>query len=96
MRSVSDEEVKERLTAIPGWEVEGKVLTRRFTFASYMDGVEFVRAVAGLAVEMGHYPDMILGSGYVVVSLTTHAAGGITDLDLEMAGRISRCLAGGD
>jgi 4a-hydroxytetrahydrobiopterin dehydratase len=39
---------------------------------------------------MDHHPDIEIRWNVVTLHLVTHSAGGITDLDLELAGRIDR------
>ncbi|MDZ4403707.1 4a-hydroxytetrahydrobiopterin dehydratase [Prosthecobacter sp.] len=81
--------VQQALIALPGWQVEGRELTKEFQFASYLAGIEFVRQVARLAEEMNHHPDLLVRWRKVSVRLTTHSAGGLTKLDVELAGKIA-------
>lgn len=78
-----------QMTALPGWQVEGRELAKEFRFASYLAGIEFVQRVAGLAEAMNHHPDLVVGWRKVTVRLSTHSAGGLTRLDFELAGQIT-------
>jgi 4a-hydroxytetrahydrobiopterin dehydratase len=50
--------------------------------------VDFVNRLVGPAEEMGHHPDLSISWNEVRVSVTTHAAGGLTANDFELARRI--------
>ena len=75
----------------PAWERDAtRTLRRSFEFANFRDAFGFATRVALLAEGQGHHPDMAVGWGRVVVALTTHAAGGLTDNEFIMAARIVR------
>ena len=96
---LSAEEIESRLASLPGWRAEESVLVREFKFPSYLAGIEFVRALAEEAEAMNHHPDLSVGWRRVVVTLSTHSAGGITALDFELAEKADRGAAaqgGGD
>ena len=62
------------------WEVEdGKRLRRSFKFGDFTDAFGFATRVALVAESEGHHPDFEVGWGRVVLVLTTHAAGGLTE-----------------
>ncbi|MBB5031857.1 4a-hydroxytetrahydrobiopterin dehydratase [Prosthecobacter vanneervenii] len=82
------EAIQHHLATLPGWQVEGQELMREFRFSRYLDGIEFVRRVALLAEAMNHHPDLIARWRRVTVRLSTHSAGGITELDFELARQI--------
>jgi 4a-hydroxytetrahydrobiopterin dehydratase len=75
----------------PAWQVEeGTRLRRAFKFPDFTDAFGFATRVALVAESEGHHPDFDLGWGRVVLVLTTHAAGGLTDNDFIMAAKIDR------
>ncbi|QSG09449.1 4a-hydroxytetrahydrobiopterin dehydratase [Halapricum desulfuricans] len=82
---LSDDEIDRQLPN--GWERDGEEITRAFEFDSYLPGVGFASAVGGLAEEAWHHPEITITWGEVEVRLTTHDAGGITEKDIELAGR---------
>lgn len=73
------------LNELPGWQVEDGSLKKRFSFNSYLKGAKFVQYAAECAEGMDHHPDLLLGWKKVDATLTTHSAGGITALDVELA-----------
>jgi 4a-hydroxytetrahydrobiopterin dehydratase len=68
-----------------GWEVEGGAIVRRFGFRGFAEAFAFMTAVAAKAEEMDHHPEWSNVYNRVNVRLSTHSAGGVTGLDLEMA-----------
>jgi 4a-hydroxytetrahydrobiopterin dehydratase len=72
---------------IPGWslDVDGKSLTQEFTFADFMRAFEFMTLCARYAEEIDHHPDWSNSWNKVVVKLTTHSAGSVTQLDIQLA-----------
>ncbi|HMK63874.1 MAG TPA: 4a-hydroxytetrahydrobiopterin dehydratase [Acidimicrobiales bacterium] len=72
------------------WErVEGELVKVR-KGRDFSDALAFVNVVAELAEAMNHHPDIDIRWNTVTLRLSTHSAGGITQADLELAGRIDR------
>ena len=82
---LSNDQIAERLRSIRGWEIKDGKLTKAFTFDDFMGAVRFVDRIAPLAESEGHHPDLRVSWGRVVVELTTHSAGGITQKDCDLA-----------
>ena len=70
------------------WEREGDALKKTVKLRDFAAAMAFVNRVAELAEEADHHPDISVSWNTVVLTLSTHSAGGITRLDLDMAGRI--------
>ena len=85
---LSDLEIQRALASLPGWSRRGDVLTKTFTFSKFMDGIEFVVRIARLADAANHHPDIDIRYTKVIVTLSTHDAGGITQNDLDLAKQI--------
>ena len=62
-----------------------KAITRSFVFANFSEAFGFMTRVAMKAEEMNHHPEWFNVYNRVDVTLTTHDAGGVTDLDMRMA-----------
>jgi len=60
-------------------------ITRSFQFADFAEAFAFMTRVALLAEKMDHHPEWSNTFNKVVVTLSTHDAGGVTALDIEMA-----------
>jgi len=70
-------------------EVNGK-LSSTFVFADFNEAMVFVNAVAQVANEQDHHPDLSISWNTVIVECCTHSAGGaITELDHTLARAIS-------
>lgn len=67
------------------WRREGDELVRELTFADFAGAMEFVNAVAQAAEAAGHHPDITIRWNRVALTLSTHSAGGLTQLDLDLA-----------
>ncbi len=76
------------LAGLPGWSGDLTGIERTVEAASFPAAVELVRRVADVAEEMDHHPDMDIRWRRVRFALTTHDAGGVSALDLELAARI--------
>ena len=88
MELLSDSEIDSRLAELEGWEREGEMIVKTFELADFVGSVEFIRRLVEPAEEMGHHPDLSVSWNKVQVSITTHAAGGLTENDFELAKRI--------
>lgn len=90
MRVFSTEEARSRLGALPNWRIETSELVRTFQFKDFPTALQFVNRVGALAEVAGHHPDIDIRYNRVRLSLTTHDAGGLTEKDFGLAGRIER------
>lgn len=91
-RLLNDDEVTRQLTALPDWRrlsEDSRPLAGTFRFADFADAMIFVNEVASEAEEMDHHPDIDIRWNTVELVLCTHSAGGLTQLDVELAHRIS-------
>jgi 4a-hydroxytetrahydrobiopterin dehydratase len=71
------------------WQREGDEIAREFKFEDFATAMAFVNRVAETAEEANHHPDILVhGWNKVRLSLTNHAAGGLTDADFAMAAKI--------
>lgn len=88
---LTTDEVAQALAALPDWEIqaEGKAIARRFTFKNYVQALTWVNTVSALAEEENHHPDIAFGWGYVDITFTTHAIGGLHRNDMVMAAKVS-------
>jgi 4a-hydroxytetrahydrobiopterin dehydratase len=74
-----------QLPAAKGWAYDGTSLRKAFTFADYGAGIAFVVRIALASEKRDHHPDLQVGYRRVDVCWSTHDAGGVTVLDVEMA-----------
>jgi len=88
MAALSNEAIHQGLTKIQGWSYQQKELRKKYTFKSFLPGIEFIDKIAQAAESAGHHPDITINYNVVGLSLSTHSEGGLTDLDFEVAGKI--------
>lgn len=70
---------------VPEWSRDGDHLRRSFRFGSFADAFGFMATAAIVAEKMDHHPEWFNVYNRVDVGLTTHDAGGITELDVTLA-----------
>jgi pterin-4a-carbinolamine dehydratase len=86
MESLHDQVVRDRLEkSLPSWRLEDGQLVRTYKTGDWRRTNLLAGAIAFLAEAAYHHPDLELGFPKLVVRLTSHDAGGITERDLEMA-----------
>lgn len=89
MKSLFDASMVETaLKRIPEWEVAGNGIERTFEFDGFSEAIEFVDAVAEIAEEEEHHPDIDVRWNKVKLRLSTHSKGGLTESDFTVAERI--------
>jgi 4a-hydroxytetrahydrobiopterin dehydratase len=80
--------VDRRLVALPDWTREDLTLRRTFERGDFNGALHFVNAVAAIANELDHHPDVAFSWGTVTLTLSSHDVGGISERDFALAGRI--------
>jgi 4a-hydroxytetrahydrobiopterin dehydratase len=87
---LTDDGLSDAVAALDGWAVDGKVLKKRLKFDNFAAALVFVNKTGALAEAADHHPDITFGWGYAEIALTTHDRGGITDVDVALAGKIDQ------
>ena len=85
---LSDISIQRELGNLQGWSRRGDVITKTFQFRDFLTGIDFVSGVAKAADAADHHPDIDIRYTKVTCTLSTHSAGGITQMDLDMARKI--------
>jgi 4a-hydroxytetrahydrobiopterin dehydratase len=85
---LTEAELKAALDSLDGWGGDRAALRRTVEMPSFRRAVELVVAVADVAEEMDHHPDVDLRFTKVTFVLTTHSSHAVTELDVELAGKI--------
>jgi 4a-hydroxytetrahydrobiopterin dehydratase len=86
---LTDDEITAGLSSLPAWERAGDSIACTRVLADFRAAMLYVGAVAFLAEEAGHHPDILVQWNRVTLTLSTHSAGGLTAADIALAGRIS-------
>lgn len=72
-----------------GWEIiEDKKIQKEFVFKDFIEALAFVNSVGEIAEQEEHHPDIVLSYGRVVVELSTHDIGGLSEKDFVVADKI--------
>jgi 4a-hydroxytetrahydrobiopterin dehydratase len=85
MKALPADEVQLRLRKLTGWQIESDKLVKTFAFKDFVAALRFVNLVAEEAEKAGHHPDIDIRYNRVLLGLTTHDAGGLTDKDFGLA-----------
>ena len=89
---LTGDEIAARLLGLE-WRLEHDMIVRDLKFDDFPAAVAYVNRVAEVAETHNHHPDMLIhGWNKVKLSLTNHAAGGLTEIDFDMAARFDALL----
>jgi 4a-hydroxytetrahydrobiopterin dehydratase len=86
-QKLTPESRKAALAKLAGWsEAQGRdAITRKFVFADFNQAFGFMTRAALIAEKMDHHPEWLNIYKTVDVTLATHDAGGVTELDVKLA-----------
>ena len=89
MNKLSDDKVSEKLKTLDGWTLEDESIQKEYELKNFTEALGFVTKVGVTAEKAAHHPDVLLHSwNKVKITVSTHDAGGITDKDFDLAGKI--------
>ena len=87
-RPLSTDEIEAAVAARPAWRLDGDHLRREFRFADFSAAFAFMTRVAMVAEQLDHHPEWSNVYNRVDLRITTHDAGGLTELDLAFVDRV--------
>ncbi|HYV68944.1 MAG TPA: 4a-hydroxytetrahydrobiopterin dehydratase [Pseudolabrys sp.] len=95
-QKLTGEARKSALARLGGWsEVTGRdAITRKFVFKDFNQAFGFMARAALIAEKMDHHPEWFNVYKTVEVTLSTHDAGGLTELDVKLAEAMEKLAAG--
>ena len=82
------------LAALSGWKLEGKSITKTYTFKDHYEAIAFVNAIADISHKENHHPDLAVGYNKVGVVYTTHDAAEVTENDFICAAKVEAIVPG--
>ncbi|MCA9587237.1 MAG: 4a-hydroxytetrahydrobiopterin dehydratase [Myxococcales bacterium] len=94
-KRLPDADIDAWLSAHPGWARVADGLERGWKVADFGAALAFAVRLGVVAEGKDHHPDLEIGWGRAKVRWTTHDAGGVTSLDLELAERTEAIAAEG-
>ena len=77
---------------VPGWDLTDGKLHRELQFADFSEAFAFMVRVALVAEKLNHHPDWSNSWNRVVIDITSHDKGGVTELCVDFATRVNRLL----
>lgn len=86
---LSAEEISQRVSKLSDWKLEGNKLQCVKIFKDFVEAISFVNQLVNPAEASQHHPDIEISYNKVIINLTTHDAGGLTEKDFSMAKEIS-------
>jgi len=86
---LKDQELKELIAIIPGWEIKSNHLEREFNFTDFIEAFSFMTKIAFICEKYNHHPNWSNVYSKVIIKLSTHDMGGITNLDQTIASEIN-------
>ena len=90
MAKLKDSEIKRALAKVPDWKRTGLVISRTFEFKDFVAAMKFVNAVARIAEQAWHHPEIDIRWNKVTLTLTTHSEGGLTEKDFKLARQVDQ------
>jgi 4a-hydroxytetrahydrobiopterin dehydratase len=92
--ALGPEEVAARLASVPEWSRIDNRLHREFRFADFSEAFAFMTRVALESEKLDHHPDWSNAWNAVIIDITSHDAGGITDTCFALASAIDAFVTG--
>ena len=86
---LQNKELKELVEKIPGWVIMTNYIEREFNFNNFIEAFSFMTKVALICEKHNHHPNWENVYSKVIIKLSTHDLGGITNLDQTIAYEIS-------
>ena len=90
-KALGKDEAATLLTQVAGWSLvdDAKGIRREFSFQNYYLTMAFVNAVAWIANQQDHHPDLTVGYGKAGVLFATHSVGGLSENDFICAAKVN-------
>lgn len=92
---LTEPEIRAQLGGLAGWTYQGGALARTYKTNGWPSTLMLVNAVGFLAEALDHHPDLEVHWGSVGIRLSTHSAGGVTAMDVELARQIEETASRG-
>ena len=93
IEKLTDQQIEAGLKDLPGWELKDEKLHRELKFKNFVQAWGFMTQAAILAQQADHHPEWFNVYSKVIIDLTTHEAGGISQRDFDLAKEMNGVLA---
>ncbi len=91
-KKMTKQQITEQLEKLPGWSIKNGNLHHTFEFGDFSEAFGFMCRAALVSESMGHHPDWSNVWNKVVVNLSTHSIGGLSNLDFELAEKMQKLV----
>lgn len=91
---LEDAQIADQLARVPEWTLDGKTISRRYKFPSFLDSMAFANQVADIAERRNHHPFISIDFKVVTLRLTSWHAGGLTHQDFDEAVEVDAVYTG--
>jgi 4a-hydroxytetrahydrobiopterin dehydratase len=93
-KPLSTDQAREYCSKLEHWELDEQKneISKKFTFKNFYKTMAFVNAIAWIANQENHHPDLRVGYGYCDISLKTHAISGLSENDFILAAKIDNLM----
>ena len=81
-------DIQSELQNLSLWSIENGKLHKEYQFGSFIEAFGWMSSIALVAESLGHHPEWFNVYSKVIVDLTTHDVGGISNLDFELASKM--------
>lgn len=88
VEKATDARIQEALNGLEGWEKDDDAIVKSFEFKDFAHAWTFMSKIADKAEAMNHHPEWTNVYNKVLIRLSTHDAGGITEKDFQLARHI--------
>ncbi|HIP81577.1 MAG TPA: 4a-hydroxytetrahydrobiopterin dehydratase [Leucothrix mucor] len=85
IKQATNKEIQAFISQNKAWELEQNKLHREYMFKNFIEAFGFMTQIALIAEKSNHHPEWFNVYNKVVIDLTTHEAGGITERDFSLA-----------
>jgi 4a-hydroxytetrahydrobiopterin dehydratase len=93
MTLLKNDEIKDGLSSLTGWNREGKQITKQFELKDIKTALSFVNKIGEKAEVIDHHPDIFIHSwNKVKITISTHSEGGLTKKDFQLAEKIQKLI----
>lgn len=92
-KALNDTQIKNLMSQLNDWQVsDNKMLKKNLKFADFYQTMSFINAIAYIANQENHHPDISFGYNYCEITYFTHALDGLTHNDFICAAKIDKLL----
>ena len=86
---LQNDELTGLVAKLPGWKVMSNHIEREFNFGNFIEAFSFMTRIAFICEKYNHHPNWENVYSKVIIKLSTHDLGGITNLDQTIAKEIN-------